>query len=172
MLEIALFPALLLFLVEIIQIQEQGAQYFRGWNICDFSQFIIFIIIFAFNQFGIEDDFVIMPELRIILVILSLIKLLFFLRVFEEYGFLVQIIMVCCVDLIPFITFYMIFLFMFSISFVVLNMEIDAENNESKHIGFFEKMLIETFRSSIGEVGLPKYTAMLEMPESYCNSIN
>jgi hypothetical protein len=90
---------------------------------------VIFIIIFAFNQFGIEDNFVIMPEMRIILVILSFVKLLFFLRVFEEYGFLVQIIMSCVIDLIPFITFYMIFLFIFSITFLVLGMEIDKENN-------------------------------------------
>jgi hypothetical protein len=113
-----------------------------------------------------------MPELKIVLVMLSLVKLLFFLRVFEEYGFLVQIIMVCCIDLIPFITFYMIFLFMFSITFVVLNMEVDDANNESKHIGFFEKMLLETFRSAIGEVGLPKYSAILEKPDSYCKSLN
>ena len=85
-------------------------------------QFVIFIIIFLFNEIGIEDSFAFMPELRIILVILSLIKLLFFLRVFEEYGFLVQIIMVCCIDLIPFITFYLIFLLMFSVVFVVLQM--------------------------------------------------
>jgi hypothetical protein len=109
-----------------------------------------------------------MPELRILLVILSLIKLLFFLRVFEEYGFLVQIIMSCCIDLIPFITFYMIALFMFSIIFVVLNMEIDVENNMLRHVGFFQKMLMETFRSSIGEVGLPKYTAIVNEPYSKC----
>ena len=137
MLQIALFPALLLFLVEIIQIREQGMEYFGGWNICDFTQFVIFMIIFLFNQFGIEDTFVIMPEFRIILVILSLVKLLFFLRVFEEYGFLVQIIMSCVIDLMPFIVFYMIALFMFSIIFVVLNMEIDVENNMLRHVGFF-----------------------------------
>jgi hypothetical protein len=112
-------------------------EYFGGWNICDFSQFTIFSIIFLFNQFGIEDTFVVMPEMRIILVILSLIKLLFFLRVFDKYGFLVQIISSCCIDLIPFIMFYMIALFMFSIIFVVLNMEIDVENNMLRHVGFF-----------------------------------
>jgi uncharacterized membrane protein len=37
MLQIATVPALLLFLVELIQIQEQGSNYFGGWNNCDFS---------------------------------------------------------------------------------------------------------------------------------------
>lgn len=113
-----------------------------------------------------------MPELRIILVILSFVKLMFFLRVFEKYGFLVQIIMSCCIDLIPFIFFYMIAIIMFSLVFATLKMEIDEENNTSRHVGFFEKMLIETFRSSIGEVGLPKYSLLLARPDSVCNTLN
>jgi hypothetical protein len=83
------------------------------------------MIVFLFNYIGIDGNNAFLPEIRIILVVLSLIKLLFFLRVFEEYGFLVQIVMSCCIDLIPFITIYLIFLFMFSITFVVLGMEID-----------------------------------------------
>jgi hypothetical protein len=173
MLKIALVPALLLFLIEVIQMKDQGYAYFNaGWNNCDFAQFIVFMWMFIFNQLQIEDSFVIMPELRITLVILSLIKLLFFLRVFEEYGFLVQIILVCCIDLIPFITFYIVFLVLFSLIFSVLKMEIDFENNQQSHIGYFEKMLLETFRSSIGEVGLPKYDALLQEPSSFCRSIN
>lgn len=33
-------------------------------------------------------------------------------------------------------------------------------------------MLMETFRSSIGEVGLPKYSAILAEPYSKCGQIN
>lgn len=167
-----LIPALLLFMIEVIQIQDQGTDYFGGWNNCDFFQFIIFMICFLFNYIGIDDNSPFMPEVRLVLVILSLIKLLFFLRVFEEYGFLIQIIMSCCIDLIPFITFYMIFLFMFSITFVVLEMEIDFENDQTEHMGFFVKMLLETFRSSIGEVGLPKYSRLLGRPDTPCSDVN
>ena len=54
-------------------------------------------------------------------------KLLFFVRIFEDYGFLVQMILLCVLDLIPFIISYIIFLFIFTICFVVLKMEIDEE---------------------------------------------
>jgi hypothetical protein len=39
-------------------------------------------------------------------------------------------------------------------------------------MGFFEKMLLETFRSSIGEVGLPKYSVLLGRPDTPCSDIN
>lgn len=113
-----------------------------------------------------------MPEIKILLLILTMLKLLFFIRVFEGLGFLVQIILKCCIDLVPFVVSYLVFLLIFTLSFLVLHMEVDGENQTMQHIGTIAKMYIETFRSSIGEVGLPTYTKLLETPESFMRDVD
>ena len=78
-----------------------------------------------------------MPVAKLVLILLSFMKLLFFMRIYEEYGFLVQMILLCVLDLIPFITSYMIFLIVFTVCFVVLKMEIDPEVDEAQHMTYF-----------------------------------
>ena len=53
---IAMVPASLLFSIEIIQIREQGPAYFAGWNLTDFTQFWVFLIITILNQQDIDDN--------------------------------------------------------------------------------------------------------------------
>lgn len=83
-----------------------------------------------------------MPEAKMLLILLAFLKLLFFVRIFEEYGFLVQMIRLCVIDLIPFITSYMIFLMVFSVCFVVLKMEIDPEVAEVENLSYFQMMFL------------------------------
>ena len=78
-----------------------------------------------------------MPETKMLLILLAFLKLLFFVRIFEEYGFLVQMIRLCVLDLIPFIMSYMIFLMVFTVCFVVLKMEIDPEVAEVENLSYF-----------------------------------
>ena len=113
-----------------------------------------------------------MPEIKIILLFLSMMKLLFFLRVFEDFTFLIVIIQRCSIDLLPFMVSYLIFLAVFSMGFLVLEMEVDAEAKSIQHIGTFLQMYIETFRSSIGEVGLPTYTKLLQTPPSFMRDLD
>ena len=123
--------------------------------------------------FGIgSDDGLLIPELKLLLVILSFFKLLFFIRLYEHYGFLVQMIIFCVVDLIPFIWSYLSFLYIFSICYVVLNMEIDPEVQDAQGLNYFAKMLLQTFRTSIGELSMPMYTKILEEENSYMSNIN
>lgn len=42
LLEVACVPSLLLFLIETVQMREQGLEYFMGWNVIDFLQFFSF----------------------------------------------------------------------------------------------------------------------------------
>ena len=172
---IAMFPATILFSIEIIQIKEQGLSYFAGWNLTDFTQFWVFLIITILNQQDIEDDqnyTLYLAELRLMLVALTMIKLLFFVRIFEEYGFLVSMIQYCIIDLIPFLVSYMLFLIIFSMLYTVLRMEPDPETAGIQNIPDFIIILLVTFRNAIGEVGLPTYQAVSEKPESIYKSIN
>jgi hypothetical protein len=131
MLRIAIPPALLLFTIELIQMWNQGFNYFMGWNLVDFSLFVVFSILQYYYSIGQDHSFVYMPEAKLLLILLAFLKLLFFVRIFEEYGFLVQMILLCVLDLIPFIMSYMIFLIVFTVCFVTLKMEIDPEVDEA-----------------------------------------
>lgn len=141
-LKIAILPACMLLFIESIQMYDQGYEYFMGWNIVDFSQICIFATLLYMKHIGVDDDAVYMPEVRLTLIVLSFMKLLFFIRIFEDFGFLVQMIQFCVIDLIPFIASYLVFLCVFSICFVVLKMEIDPEVAEAEGISYFEKMIL------------------------------
>ena len=91
MLKIACVPAGILFFIEIVQMKEQGLKYIGGWNIIDFVQFFVFIALQYFT-YGKDDTGVFIPELKLLLVVVAFVKLLFFVRIFEKYGFLVQMI--------------------------------------------------------------------------------
>jgi hypothetical protein len=110
---------------------SQGFAYFMGWNIIDFSLFIVFAILQYKFYLGEDHSLVGMPEVKFLLILLAFMKLLFFVRIFEDYGFLVQMILLCVLDLVPFIISYLIFLFVFTMCFTVLKMEIDPEVNEA-----------------------------------------
>ena len=61
-----------------------------GWNIIDFAQFWIFLVFYYFSfltDHPRQDEF--MPTINFLIVMLSFIKFLFFVRIFQEYGFLV-----------------------------------------------------------------------------------
>ena len=80
---------------------------------------------------GKDGETIIMPELKFLLTILAFMKLMFFVRIFEAYGFLVQMIIYCIIDLIPFIMSYLMFIYAISLCFIVLRMEIDPAGVET-----------------------------------------
>lgn len=106
------------------------------------------------------------------LLILTMIKLLFFVRIFEEYGFLVSMIQYCIIDLIPFLVTYMLFLIITSMIYTVLKAEPDPETAGIENIPNFVIILIVTFRNAIGEVGLPTYNKLASRPSSIYKSVN
>ena len=65
------------------------------------------------------------PELKLIIVILAFVKLMQYIRIFENFGFLVQMIIFCVKDLMPFMCFYFMCLFVVTISLQVLGMQPD-----------------------------------------------
>ena len=137
MMNIAIPPAMILFFIELIQILNQGFNYFYGWNLVDFSLLVVFAVIQYFSQLGKDHSMVYMPETKMMLILLAFLKLLFFVRIFEDYGFLVQMIRLCVSDLVPFIISYMIFLVVFTLCFIVLKMEVDPEVIEAENLSYF-----------------------------------
>ena len=70
-------------------------------------------------------------------------------------------ILYCIIELIPFLFAYIIFLVVFTLSFIVLQMEFDPEVDTVRGMHDFPKMVLQTFRDSIGELGMPVYGKML-----------
>jgi len=55
-------------------------------------------------------------------------KLLFFMKIFEEYGFLVQMIILSILDVRPFMAFFIIWVLFFTLIFRVMQMEYDESD--------------------------------------------
>jgi hypothetical protein len=169
---VAIPPALILFSIELVQMSQQGLEYFMGWNLVDFSLFSIFLTFQYLRYMQVEHSALTRPEVKLCLVVIAFMKLLFFVRIFEEYGFLVQMIILCLKDLTPFIVSYLVFLFVFTVCFVVLKMELDPEVDGAEGLTYFQKMLLQTFRTAIGELGMPVYSDILAKEDSLFRTMN
>lgn len=131
LLHICQVPQVILFAIEMVQMRSQGLDYLAGWNLTDFMQFVVFQTLFVLKLMNYGDHEGIMPELQLLLIILSFFKMFFFIRIYKDMGFLVQMLHVCIIDLQPFVAIYISFWLMFSIGFLVLQIEIDPEVSDA-----------------------------------------
>lgn len=146
--------------MEGIQIRDQGVDYFIGWNVIDSAQIFVFLVLFALRIEGLDNTLLFYKQLKLVNIILAFLKLMFFVRIFNEYGYLVQLIQYCIKDLIPFLSSYITLLLLFTICYVVLKLEIDEEV-QVKGLNYFFCTLLETFRNAIGELALPAYDKLM-----------
>lgn len=51
-------------------------------------------------------------------------------------------------------------------------MEVDSEVDEAQGLSYFEKIVLETFRTAIGELGKPKYENILKKDPSIFKDLN
>jgi hypothetical protein len=91
---------------------------------------------------GVDSKALYYPELKLINIVLAFMKTMFFVRIYEEYGLLVQMLQSCLMAVVPFGVYYMVFLMVFSICFVILEMEIDAEVDEVQGLNYFAKIVL------------------------------
>ena len=123
------------------------------------------------NRVGAEDKLPFIPMLKLALVIASFMKLMYYMRIFEDFGFLIQMIIFCMKDLVPFIIFFAIFNFIFIICFSVIKMGIDPEVDEAPFDSYFMKTALQAFRTTYGELGVPTYWHMLIPVDENCPKI-
>jgi hypothetical protein len=76
---------------------------------------------------GLDRDVEYFAELKLVNIILTSLKFMYYIRIFEDFGFLVQMIILCMKDLVPFFMTYLLFLNFFSMCFIVMNCDIDGE---------------------------------------------
>ena len=119
-----------------------------------------------------EEAAIYIPELQLLQICLAFLKLTYFIRVFENYGFLIFMMTECVRELLPFIMTYMLLIVACSIFYVILNYEIDPEVQEAQALSYFAKMLIQVSRTSFGELAMPMYSSLLKRQDSIFKTIN
>ena len=90
------------------------------WNAADFTQFFVYIIyqIIKINHgFESEEKHFYVILLQLILVVFGFLKILFFIRIYESYGFLVQMVGLTMIQLVPFTLFFLMWIALFSVCF-------------------------------------------------------
>ena len=77
-------------------------------------------------------------------------------------------------DLVPFFFSFIISMVFFAMCFYVLNAEIDEEIEGSKGplLTFFGLTMLQVYRISIGEIGNPKYDALMSRPDGFFKDTN
>lgn len=88
-----------------------------------------------------------------LLLVNALIKILFFLRVYEKFGMLVQLIITVILDIKNFIFFFFLWLVLFSLLYRIAGIKIDRD--DYKNVNSFLAYIIVIFRNSIGDEQIP-----------------
>ena len=170
-LRICVIPQLVLLMIEIIQMKENGLEYFEPWNLIDLMQIIVFFFMFytvqcnAMREGMTDENGNLIPEqeaihspflpfIKIQLVALSFAKTLHFITVYEELGFFVIMVTRSFIDLIPFIMSYLFFQCFWATLFAVLKVEIDEEVASAVGLGYFGSLFLMVWRNSTGKLGL------------------
>jgi hypothetical protein len=94
------------------------------------------------------------------MVVLAFIKILFFMRIFEDYGFLVQMVLLTLVELIPFFGLFVIATIFFAMCLFVIQVDIDSEL-AAVDAPRIIVLLIQVYRVAIGEPGVPKHASLI-----------
>jgi hypothetical protein len=131
--------------------------------------FLMFMVFYFSNDYNEKKEDLMpgyMSEYKLIIIILAFFKVMFFMRVFERFGFMVQMILSCLTDLVPFIVYFITFLLMYSLCFTSLNVLTDDEVNGASNLSQFQRTFLQAFRTSIGELGMPTYkTTVVDNPK-------
>lgn len=106
------------------------------------------------------------PYIKMILIVLTYLKCLHFVSVFEEFGFFLKMLEVCTYDLIPFTISFVGFGMFFAILYAILEVEIDEEIIGGKGIGYFGLLFLSVWRNGLSKIGYPRYSYLARMPDA------
>ncbi|CDW79775.1 wd-40 repeat protein [Stylonychia lemnae] len=140
------------FYYEVRQASKQQGYLKELWNLFDFSLIASYLAlnILEFTS-GDKSTLII---LDILVIILSFLKINFFLRIYDGFSFLVSMMSGVFRDIYYFILFFLIFIFQFGIIFVILFSA--QEVDEYSGIGTFGYFLM-IFRISSGDFAVENY---------------
>ena len=80
---------------------------------------------------------------------------MFYLKIFSDYGFLVQMIKQSVFDIGGFLTFFMMWILFFSIQYKILEAEFEYKDSDS--LNNFVQLANISFRTAIGDIQMAGY---------------
>ena len=105
-----------------------------------------------------------------ILIVLTYLKTLHFVSVFEEFGFFLKMLEVCTYDLLPFTVSFIVFGMFFAIMYAILGVEPHEEIIGGTGIGYFGLLFVSVWRNGLSKIGYPVYDYLFKMPETFENN--
>lgn len=121
---------------EFIQVKEQGREYFMDiYNVVDSSQFVFFVLLYIskmVTQFQSNSIFELFLESFIILQ--AFYKIIYFVRIYDSFLYLVQMSGLILRDIIPFVSFLFMALLGFCKIFQVMQAGINDPDHELSQI--------------------------------------
>ena len=159
--------------IEILQMQHRGAEYFSdGWNKLDCSLFVLFVIYFIIRMADPTMEIVpitgpvvtkdgtvpdISPWVMLMWIVMNTLlllntcmKLMFFLRVYESFGMLVQLILQVLQDIFNFSLFFFSWLLLFSLLYRVNGTTVPA--GDYPDVNSYIYYMLQIYRNSVGDV--------------------
>ena len=109
---------------------------------------------------GKSDDYDYTPFLKIGMIVLSFIKLIHFVSVFEGIGFFITMLQRCTEDLYPFLFSYLLFCCFFAVLYATMKVEIDGELAHAHSLGPFGTLFLVVWRNSVGKLGFARYETL------------
>jgi len=102
---------------------------------------------------------------KIALVMLSFLKIVNLLRVFEDLSFKITVIATCMYDLGPFICCYFAFNIFFSMCYASLGSETDGDLEPGHGLGYFGRLVLSVWRNSVGKLSFAVYPTVFANSE-------
>jgi len=88
--------------------------------------------------------------LQILLVFQATLKIMEYIRYNENYSSLVQMIIEVSTELLPFISIFIMYVFLFTMISII--MEADYKDEDYKNLPEFVRIFIQTLRNSLGDI--------------------
>lgn len=107
------------------------------------------------------DDQFDRPVIKIVfqwyLIVAGFIKMLFFLRMYQSFGLLVEMVAITMVEIVPFLFFFLLWVTLFALLFMNFGMEIEDAEIDYYNVPLFFQYLLMSYRNSIGDISTPRY---------------
>ena len=98
-----------------------------------------------------------MPFLNVIIFTLVIFKVLFYLRSYNELAVVVQLLGQCIKEIFFFLMFMISSVLVFSHISILLGADYHAEQPSQEELGFFLRVIMQTWKNAIGDAGPPSF---------------
>lgn len=98
-----------------------------------------------------------MPFLNVIIILIVSFKVLFYLRSYNELAVVVQLLGQCIREIFFILLFVLSWVLIFSQINILLGADYHADQQSQEDLGFFLRVMVQTWKNSIGDAGPPSF---------------